>query len=92
MGRSDTERELLSVNQAARQLGLAPRRLRTAIRTGELRAIRPGSRTCYVIWPDVLRWLREQRVAPCDHARTRVAEIMKRSQGTRPHFGVSDDG
>jgi len=68
--------EILSVRRAARRLGIDPRRLRVAIRTGKLEAYRPGERAVYVRWPDVLRWLRAQRVPSSDHARNRVAEIL----------------
>jgi excisionase family DNA binding protein len=68
--------ELISVFKAARQLGLAPRRLREAIRTGELPAYRPGRRTTYVRWPELLRWLRGQRVPASNHARQRAREIV----------------
>lgn len=68
--------EILSVQRAARRLGIDRRRLRVAIRSGELEAYRPGERTVYVRWPDVLRWLRAQRVPSSDHARNRVAEIL----------------
>ena len=70
------KRELLSVNQAARQLGLSPRRLREAVRSGELPAYRPGDRTVYLRWSELLRWLCTQRVRSSDHARDRAAEII----------------
>ena len=71
---------LLSINQAARQLGLAPRRLREAVRTGELPAYRPGDRTIYVRWPEPLRWLGTMRVPSSNHARERAAEIISEEE------------
>ena len=68
--------ELPSVRRAARRLGIDPRRLRAAVRGGELEAYQPGSRACYVRWADVLRWLRAQRLPSSDFVRKRVAEIL----------------
>jgi excisionase family DNA binding protein len=68
--------EILTVQRAAKRLGIAPRRLRAAVRHGDLAAFRPGSRWLYVTWPDVLSWLRKQRVVPSHHARERAAEII----------------
>ncbi len=81
-----------SLSVKSRRLRPSRRRLRRAVKRGELAAFRPGSRTCYVARPGVLRLLREQRVAPCDHANARVAEIMKRTEGPRAHPGASHDG
>jgi hypothetical protein len=83
MGTEGHDSALTSLSAASRRLGISRRRLKQAVKRGELAAFRPGSRTCYVIWPDVLRWLREQRVDLTDHAHARVAEIMER-QSTRP--------
>jgi excisionase family DNA binding protein len=66
----------MSVHQAAQRLGLAPRRLRAAVRDGALPGFRPGERTVYVRWPDLLRWLGTQRVPSSNHARERAAEII----------------
>ena len=68
--------EVLSVRRAAQRLGIDPRQLRAAIRSGELEAYRPGTRASYVRWPEVLRWLRTQRVSSSNHARERAAEII----------------
>jgi excisionase family DNA binding protein len=80
MSQSGTERSLVTVHQAARRLGLAPRRLRVAVRRGELPGYRPGDRTVYVRWPEVLSWLRTQRVPSSDHARIRAAEIISEEE------------
>jgi excisionase family DNA binding protein len=53
---------LVSVQEAARQLGLSPRRLRAAIREEELPAYQPGNRTVYLQWSELLRWLRSQQI------------------------------
>ena len=67
---------LLSIPKAALRLGIDSRRLRSAVKAGDLEAYRPGGGTCYVHWSDVLRWLRAQRLPSCDHARRRAAEIV----------------
>ena len=56
--------DLLSVRRAAARLGIAPRTLRRAIRAGELPGYRPADRTVYLLWPELLRWLRTRRVLP----------------------------
>jgi excisionase family DNA binding protein len=86
VGRDRTNETLVSLHQAANRLGLAPRRLRAAVRDGELPAFQPGRRTRYVLWPDVVRWLQSQRVASSNHARERVSEILKgkAAQGQGP--------
>ena len=76
----DHSPRLLTLRSAARRLGIDPRQLRAAIRSGALEAYQPGSRVCYVDWRDVLRWLRAQRVPSCDHARRRVAEIVSKEE------------
>lgn len=53
---------LISVQKAARQLGLSPRRLRAAVREGELPAYQPGHRTVYLQWSELLRWLKSQQI------------------------------
>lgn len=68
--------ELFTVPQAARRLGIDPRRLRAAIRSGQLAAYQPGDRTLYIRWSELLHWLREQRHRSADHARERAAEII----------------
>ena len=70
------QRGLVSVNQAARKLGIGACRLRIAVRAGEIAGFRPGGRTVYLRWADVLRWLYTQRVPSSDHARERAAEIV----------------
>ena len=81
MERSKTDRELVSIYRAARRLGLAPRRLRQAVRAGKLPAYRPGDRTVYIRWPELLDWLGTQRVPPPGHIpsvrNTVVAEAIK---------------
>jgi excisionase family DNA binding protein len=76
--------EILTIQRAAKRLGLAPQLLRAAVRRGDLAAYRPGSRWVYVVWPDVIAWLRTQRVPSSDHARERAAEIIseEKQRGT----------
>ena len=62
-------REILTVQRAAKRLGIAPRRLRAAVQQGDLAAYKPGSRWLYVVWSEVLQWLRKQRVAPSEGQR-----------------------
>ena len=76
--------EVLSVQRAGQRLGIDPRRLREAIRTGDLEAYRPGTRACYVRWSDVLRWLRGQRLPSINLARERVREILADEARKRP--------
>jgi excisionase family DNA binding protein len=64
--------EILTIHQAAKRLKLAPRMLRAAVRRGDLPAYRPGLRTVYVMWPEVIAWLRTQRVPSSDHALDRA--------------------
>ncbi len=92
MGTKGHDPALTSLSAASRRLGISRRRWQQAVERGELAAFRPGSRTCHVIRPDVLRLLREKRVAQCDHANARVGEIMKRTEGTRAHPSASHDG
>ncbi len=66
---------LLSLHEAARRLGLAPRRLRRAVADGELPGYRPGLRVVYVNWPEVTRWVSSQQVPI--RSRARGAEPME---------------
>lgn len=68
--------ELLSVQRAARRLGIDPRQMRAAIRRGDLDTFQPGNRTRYVRWPDVIHWLRAHCSSSSNHARERAAEII----------------
>lgn len=61
---SHEDRSLVSVYRAARELRLAPSRLREAVNAGELPAVKPGTRTTYVRWSDVEDWLRACRASP----------------------------
>ena len=72
----------MSLNRAARHLGLAPRRLREAVRRGELVAYQPGHRTVYIQWYELKRWLRTQRVASLaeDKSETRGHQAEDREQ------------
>jgi excisionase family DNA binding protein len=73
--------EFLTVREAARRFRLSPGRLRAAIASGELPAYQTGKRWIRLWEPDLLVFMRSQRVKPAsdaiqEHARRRVAEIM----------------
>ena len=61
--------ELLSVRKAAGRIGLSPATLRRAIRSDELPGYRPGKRTVFVRWPEVIGWIRLQRIGSHKHPR-----------------------
>jgi excisionase family DNA binding protein len=54
--------DLLSLRQAARELRIAERALRRAVRAGELRAFQLGERTVRVDRADLQRWVQGKRV------------------------------
>jgi excisionase family DNA binding protein len=54
--------DLLSLRQAAKELGLGEKVLRKAVLMGELPAYRPGKRTRYVKRSEVHAWVDSQRV------------------------------
>ena len=54
--------DLLSVRQAARELHIAERTLRQAVRTGELEAFKLGERTYRVDRRGLEEWVRSRRV------------------------------
>ena len=54
--------DLLSVRQAARELHIAERTLRQAVRTGELAAYKLGERTFRVERRGLEEWVRSRRV------------------------------
>ena len=73
--------EFLTLREAARRVRLSPGRLRAAIASGELPASRTGKRWFRIWEPDLIAFMRSQRVKPAsdaiqEHARKRVAEIM----------------
>jgi len=72
----------LTVREAARRFRLSPGRLRAAIDSGELPASQTGKRWIRLWEPDLIAFMRSQRVKPAsdaihEHARRRVAEIMR---------------
>lgn len=69
------ERRLLTVSQAASELGISSGHLRRAIRKGEIPAFRLGARTLRVFPADLYRWVRKHQVPACDHATKRGVEI-----------------
>ena len=71
-----SSQEFLALSRAAKELHVGYKRLRAAVQDGELPGYRLGERNIRVLWGDVVRWLRTQRVASSDHARERVAEIL----------------
>ena len=73
--------EFLTVREAARRFRVSPGSLQSAIRAGELPAYRPGKRWLRLWEPDLIEFMRRNRVAPTsdadqEHARRRVAEIL----------------
>jgi excisionase family DNA binding protein len=79
--------EVLSIRRAAARFGIHPRRLRAAIREGDLSAFRPGERTQYVRVEDVRSWLEGHRVVPVSpSARRRAEELLQKrnAQGASP--------
>ena len=72
-----TDPALVSLHRTARKLGLAPRRLRAAVRQGALPGFQPGNRTIYLRWPDVEKWVESQRVPISDHAQKCVADRLE---------------
>ncbi len=83
----------LTVREAARRLRVSPGRLRAAIRKGDLPAYRPGTRWVRLWQPDLIAWLRSQRVATASvadeaHARRRV-RAHRRSLGSSSSAGRS---
>ena len=54
--------DLLSLRQAARELHIAERTLRQAVRTGELEAFKLGERTLRVERRGLEKWFRSHRV------------------------------
>lgn len=71
-----TERAGFSIAALARRLGIDRRRVRDAIRSGELVASRLGSRDVLILEGDVRSWLARHRVPSSRHAEDRVAEIL----------------
>lgn len=68
----------VTIRAAARIVGIGEHPLRAAVARGDVAIYcAPGT------WPlvavdDVVRWLRSHRAAPTDHARARVAEVLRR--------------
>ena len=54
--------ELVSLRQAARELRVAERTLRSAVRSGELPAFQLGERTIRLDRADLQQWIRGKRV------------------------------
>jgi excisionase family DNA binding protein len=54
--------DLLSLRQAARELRIAERTLRRAVRAGELPAFQLGERTLRVERAELQQWVRAKRV------------------------------
>ena len=80
--RSSDPSEFLTIRAAAREFRISPARIRFAIRAGELSGYRHGKRWIRVWVPDLIAFMRRNRVSPSsganqDHARRRVAEIME---------------
>ena len=61
---SGSPEDLVSLTSAAKRLRVGYRRLRAAIRTGDLPAYRVGGRRSRVLWGEVVQWVRQQRTTP----------------------------
>lgn len=87
MTADDRHLEVASISAMARRLGISRRCLRQAVLDGELTASQPGTRTRYLIWSDVLCWLRNHRVPSSNHARERAIEIIAEENQKRTAAG-----
>lgn len=56
--------DLLSLRQAARELRIAERTLRRAVRAGQLPAFQLGERTLRVDRAEIQEWVRAKRIRP----------------------------
>ena len=61
---SGSPQELLSLTAAAKRLRVNYRRLRAAVRSGDLPAYHVGGERSRVLWGEVVEWVRAQRVPP----------------------------
>ena len=56
--------EMISIRQAARNIGVAERVLRQAVRSGDLPAFKLGQRTVRVKPADLDDWIKNRQVRP----------------------------
>jgi hypothetical protein len=61
-------REIFTIPALSRRSGFDARRLREAVRRGELRAYSGGSAWPRVLWPDFLKWLKSTPIRDADKA------------------------
>lgn len=67
----------------ARELGVSADTIAGAIRRGELRAVRLGSRRFLIRREDVGAWLESRRVRPTEHAERVVERVLAREEAKR---------
>lgn len=70
---------LITIPQAAREMGVGVRQVRRAVKSGDLPSYRVGE------WPRVRRsdlgiWIRGLRVKATSHARLRAEEVLRRGR------------
>lgn len=70
--------EALSERGVEREYRISRARVADAIRRGELRASRLGTRRLTILRSDVERWIRSHAVRPSDSAAARVDEVLER--------------
>ena len=76
------DRDVLTIPEAAKRLGVCPKLLRRARDERKLPVYRIGTRWDRVLWPEVLTWLRGHRPRPSDTAAERVARVLDRGSGS----------
>ena len=72
------DHEFITVPELARRTGIGAKRLRRAIRDGDLVAYTFGTAWPRVSWAEFEKWMRGTRVRVTSHARRRVAELEAR--------------
>jgi hypothetical protein len=79
-------RDLCTIPELSRRLGIGVRAIRAAIADGSLPAYSPAGVRTRVLWTDALVWVRRSRVAPRNAAERsfigeRVAAVLHREGG-----------
>lgn len=72
---------------AATRARIGPKTLRRAVRRGELSLYHPEGSYPRLHWPEVVAWLRAQRVPSSDHAEARLREVLEREESRRASSG-----
>ena len=58
------DHDFLTIPQTARRFGISSKRLRRAVKSGELPAYSCGTSWPRIYWPEYLEWVRSTRVQP----------------------------